>query len=176
MTIPALSLAIRPAEPADALAIETVRVAAWRVAYAALLPASYLDGMAPEELASRRAQRLATPREHQATLIAVLDEAVVGFAAVGPSRETPDTVDGELYAIYVTPERQGIGAGRALHAAALDMLRAADFGAATLRVLEGNAAARGFYERQGWRLDAVVEPFEPAPGISAPELRYRREL
>lgn len=52
---------LRPALPADALAVARVHVRAWQVGYRGLLPAAYLDslratvwGAAVDELAYRR--------------------------------------------------------------------------------------------------------------------------
>jgi GNAT superfamily N-acetyltransferase len=175
-TGPAASVTLRVAVPEDASAIETVRVAAWRDAYADLLPAGYLAGMSASERAPRQARRLATPAPRQQTLIATVAGLVAGFAASGPSREQPAPTMGELYAIYVDPARQGRGVGAALHAAVLDRLCEVGFTTATLRVFEGNAPARAFYERRGWRFDVAAELYEPAPGIAVPELRYARAL
>lgn len=178
MTLSTAAPTLREAAVADAVAIETVRLATWRVAYADLLPTAYLAGMSVDTYAPRMARRLAEPVPGQAILVAEHASEIIGFASTGPNREEPrlPAATGELYAIYVAPDRQGTGAGRALHSAALTRLRAAGFTTATLRVLAGNGPARAFYERYGWRPDAVVEPFEPAPGISVPELRYRLTL
>jgi hypothetical protein len=35
---------LRPAEPADAMAVARVHVRAWQIAYRTLLPDEYLDG------------------------------------------------------------------------------------------------------------------------------------
>ena len=72
------------------------------------------------------------------------DDGPVGYAELIP----PD----ELAALYVEPARWGTGVARALHDAALAHLRACGVAEARLWVLEGNARARRFYERGGWRL------------------------
>ena len=58
---------------------------------------------------------------------------------------------GEVFAIYVDPACQGLGAGRRLLEAAARQLAEAGFAEASLWVLASNRAARGFYESQGWR-------------------------
>lgn len=81
--------------------------------------------------------------------------------------------EGELYAIYVAPERIGSGLGRGLLVAAEDELER-DFERATLWVFEQNVTARAFYERQGWRVDS--RPFDPDRWGWARSVRYGREL
>lgn len=44
-----------------------------------------------------------------------------------------------------------------------------------LWVLEGNARARRFYERSGFRADGTEEPFE-VDGVAVPEVRYAGRL
>jgi hypothetical protein len=44
---------LRPAEPADAMAVARVHVRSWQAAYSTLLPAEYLDQLRPEDRAQR---------------------------------------------------------------------------------------------------------------------------
>jgi len=55
-----------------------------------------------------------------------------------------------LYAIYLERAVLGRGVGRRLLTYALHDLRLGGYGAATLRVLDGNARAIRFYEAAGW--------------------------
>jgi len=57
---------------------------------------------------------------------------------------------GELEAISVLPEVQGAGVGRALVEGCYAELAEKGIDTMTLRVIEGNAQARGFYERMGF--------------------------
>jgi ribosomal protein S18 acetylase RimI-like enzyme len=81
----------------------------------------------------------------------------------------------ELYAIYVDPDHQGTGAGRALLEESVRRCVAVDLTHMYLWVLEGNAPARSFYERAGFRADGTEEPFE-VDGVEVPEVRYARDL
>jgi GNAT superfamily N-acetyltransferase len=80
---------------------------------------------------------------------------------------------GELLAIYVDPDHMGTGVGRLLIAAARERLRRVGVTSAALWVLDGNARARRFYERDGWRFDGArrMETYGNAP---VDEVRYRR--
>lgn len=161
---------VRNATEADADTIERIRVRAWRVAYRHVFPPAELDAMPID--ASRWRDRLVDPPSGWATLVAVRDGVVVGFTALGPSRDGAPV--GELYAIYVDPDAWSTGAGRALLQATEDVLADA-FDEATLWVLEENPRARRFYESFGWSPDGSRQLFERY-GVRAPEVRYRKTL
>jgi len=85
--------------------------------------------------------------------VAEADGMVCGFVAVGPSRDTDAVGEGELYALYVDPDRWGAGFGRELIAVGEEAMRDLGFRDAGLWVLEANRRARRFYELAGWTLD-----------------------
>jgi ribosomal protein S18 acetylase RimI-like enzyme len=159
---------VRPGTVADALAIETIRIRGWRVAYRHIFPPAALDALPVEE--TRWRQRLAEPPAGWAVFVAEDEGAVTGFAAIGPSRDEPGA--GELYAIYVEPSAWRSGAGRALVAQAEATLRAR-YVEATLWVLEDNPRARRFYESAGWQTDGARKA-EERFGVLAAEVRYRK--
>ncbi|MDP9795363.1 GNAT superfamily N-acetyltransferase [Catenuloplanes nepalensis] len=82
---------------------------------------------------------------------------------------------GEIFAIYVLPAHQGGGGGRLLISGALRALAADGCDRATLWVLEGNAAARRFYEHGGWHPDGSTKRDE-SRGFPLDEIRYARHL
>jgi GNAT superfamily N-acetyltransferase len=165
----------RPARLTDTDAIGELHVRTWRAAYAGIIPDAILETLDPRVKAAQWA-RVFRPGSRTRLLAAEHDGAVVGFAAFGPHRE-PDLGDetGELYAIYVTPEAWGIGAGHALMVEVVSGLRRAGHRRGTLRVLDANERARAFYEREGWTFDKVTDPYD-ADGTLIPEVRYRRDL
>jgi ribosomal protein S18 acetylase RimI-like enzyme len=138
---------VRRAVVDDADAIERVRTDTWRDAYRGLLPDTLLDGLGYDGT-RRRALMAAMPMEHF-VLVAEAHGAVVGFCIGGPSRSPSDPFRGEVYAIYVLPEHQGRGAGRALLEAAMTELLGRGFGSMIIWVLRENAPSRRFYERMG---------------------------
>ena len=154
----------------DADAIETIRVRGWQVAYRHVLPANELDAMPVD--ATRWRNRLDRPPAGWSTFVVEDGGVVVGFAAVGPSRDEPGI--GELYAIYVDPNAWSTGAGRALIERSEEQL-ARHYREATLWVLEDNPRARRFYEAGGWAADGARKA-EARWGVHAPEVRYRKAL
>lgn len=161
-------MAVRRATADDADAIAAVHVRTWQGAYRDVFPPEALDAIAVEPRAlAWRAQLAGGP------VSAFVDEELTGFASVGPSRDEQGA--GELYAIYVLPERWGSGLARELLAAAEAELRGLGYAEATLWVLEANPRARGFYESCGWALDGAAKT-DVHLGVDVAELRYRKAL
>jgi GNAT superfamily N-acetyltransferase len=143
---------IREAVREDARAIAEVHVASWLAAYRGLMPDETLDALDVDARAVRWEAGLSDGSA--SALVAEDDDGIYGWATVGRSRD-PDAGDevGELYGLYLAPGHWDRGLGRELHDAAVDELRTHGFEVATLWVLDTNARARAFYERQGWRAD-----------------------
>ena len=168
--------AVRPAASPDAPEIAAVHVATWRDAYAGLLPGDFLAGLVVEEWAERWRGRFAATVPGTFTLVFESDGRVRGFVSGGPDRH--GYPGGEVFAIYVDPRCQGLGAGRRLLSAAVLRLAEARFTEAGLWVLAGNRSARGFYEAQGWRADGTEKDwtYDRDGGRSVSEVRYVRDL
>ena len=162
--------------PADAPALARVHVASWRAAYRGIMPDSVLDDLAVEAFEARWKQTL--EQATRSTLVGEIDQQLVGFASVGPSRDV-DAVPsqtGELYALYLDPQVWGRGLGYALWSAALQQALVDGFAEITLWVLEANTRARLFYERVGFRLEPGATRALEREGVVLPEVRYRRLL
>ena len=167
---------IREAEPTDAQAIASIHVRAWQDAYRGQLSDEYLEGLRVEDRVGMQRRMLAEPREGWSTWVALDDDAVVGFAVTGPSEDADaDDRTGEVYAIYLEPDRVGTGVGRSLFEHALGDLRSRGFKQATLWVLETNERARRFYERAGWKTDGTTTS-ERVDCEMRPTVRYRTTL
>ena len=165
-------MAVRDARPSDAVGIATVHVRSWEAAYRGLIPDRILDETTVVRRTRGWLRRLDTDRD-AGTFVAVADDRIVGFVDVGPDRDDPTL--GEVYAIYVDPDAWDRGHGRDLMVAGLEWLRAHGFASARLRVLEGNARGRSFYERGGWRLDGEPTVDDHA-GVPLQEVTYRIDL
>ena len=148
---------IRPATVDDVDAFLTMKVDAWRWAYAGILPKEHLAGLSIDAQAASWRARFAAPGPIDGWLfVATEGDRVVGVAGAERSRDEDATnATGELAMLYVAPDHVGRGLGRALHDRALDALREASYTRATLWVLEANARGRGFYEHVGWAPDGT---------------------
>jgi GNAT superfamily N-acetyltransferase len=159
----------------DAPAVSDIRVRSWQAAYAGLVPQDYLDAMSVTADTARRRQLFTAADRVADNLVAESGEQLVGWASVGPCRDADVPLSaGEVWAMYAPPEQWGRGVGRALMTAALDRLRSQRRQPVYLKVLVGNDRARRFYERAGFRIDRLVEPFEVG-GAALPEVRYIRD-
>jgi GNAT superfamily N-acetyltransferase len=155
----------------DADSIASLQERGWQAAYRHVFPVEELDRGGFIK-ASRWRVRLDQPPDGWSTFVVEHEGRVVGFTAVGPSRDQREL--GELYAIYVDPDAWSTGAGRALleHG---ERTLAALYEEATLWVLEDNPRARRFYELGGWSPDGDRKA-EERWGVRAPEVRYRKRL
>ncbi len=164
---------VRIANGADAEAVERIRIRGWQAAYRHVFPAEELDRLVVDPARWRR--QIERPPTGWTVFVAEDDRdegRIVGFVAVGPSRD--GTPGGEVYAIYVDPDSWSTGVGRALIERAEARL-ADDYDEATLWVLDDNARARRFYEQAGWKPDGRSK-LEERLGVSALEVRYYKRL
>ena len=168
---------VRPAGPADVEDLARVRIATWRAAYRGIVPDAVLDGFDPVAEVVTWRQRLAAVTEVRTEVALVVEPParprLVGFVTTGAARHADEAGLGEVWAIYVDPDAQGRGVGRALMDAAIRDLTVRGFDEIVLWVFEANAPARAFYERLGWTPDGAAKPL--VIGGAAPlEIRYRR--
>ena len=160
---------------ADAAAISAVNVETWRVAYRGLVPDDYLAGRSAADREPKW-RRLLEPGSGCHTLVATVDHVVAGYCSLAlPSRDQDTGPDvAEVTSIYVLPEHQGSGIGRALMTAGLEHVRGAvEFEQVTLWVFSANQAAQAFYRQLGFSADGARTP-DPVLGIE--ELRMRRSV
>jgi GNAT superfamily N-acetyltransferase len=158
---------VRWAVPGDADAVADVHVATWQQAYRDIFSEEFLAGL---DLDARR--RWWRNRLEDGARVPVVGDPAVGFCFVG---DADDEDWGEVYAIYVRPDRWRRGIGNRLIAAGADLLREMGHHRALLWVLRDNDRARRFYESQGWRLGKPIR-VEEIGGTQVTELRYETDL
>jgi GNAT superfamily N-acetyltransferase len=167
-------MVLRDARPSDALAVAGVHVRSWQVAYRGLFPDEYLDGLKPEERAARYTFGSPIPTQ-PATIVAVEQDSICGFATTSPTRDADATGKGELCALYVDPVWWGRGVGAKLVTAARDRLLTQGFREAVLWVLSGNQRALRFYDLDGWRPEGARRT-DQVWGATVDKLRLQRLL
>ena len=129
-------------------------------------------GFVPDELAAVRTKesfhRRAAERATEAT-VAEIDGAVAGFVIV---------VGDEVEQVYVDRAFRGTGVAGVLIAEAERQVRANGHDEAWLAVVAGNARARAFYERSGWRDDGafLYEAAVERGTMAVPCLRYVKRV
>jgi ribosomal protein S18 acetylase RimI-like enzyme len=165
-------LNIRNAGADDAHAIATIQVDASRAAYAAIVPHGYLERLTVEKRTAVWTQLISANGEFEQTIVGEDGERIQAYAHYGRSRD-PNAAQttGELYSLYVAPDRWRCGLGQQLLAASIRRLASMGFDTATLWVLAANTPARQFYERFRWAPDGTEKGDEEQI-----ETRYRIDL
>jgi ribosomal protein S18 acetylase RimI-like enzyme len=158
---------LRRATEADAEALGTVHVQAWREAYAGMVPDEVLAGLDPAQRAGMWRTGLGRGVVVQ---LAEQDGVIVGFSSGGRQRDASLSYSSEIHAIYVLRRAQRLGIGRALMAATASDLLAQGHVSAMLWVLEANTAARRFYAALGGQEIARRE--QQRDGFSAIGIAY----
>ena len=168
-----MSVVVRAGDLRDVVDVARLQVAAWQAAYAGVVPEPVLRRLDVVERV-----RAWTRLLDQGVVLHVAEDdgAVVGYASAGAGRDEDAAAgDGELYALYVAPDRWRQGTGRRLHDAAVDGMRAEGLRRATLWLLAGNDRGRAFCEALGWRPDGTGRQEQVEDGVLE-ELRYARAL
>jgi ribosomal protein S18 acetylase RimI-like enzyme len=153
---------IRRARPQDANGMGLAHVAAWRSAYAGILPEAYLSNLSAVREAAFYQRGIAGRQNGHAAFVAVAAEEdmppgsrtppgglVVGFVTGGRSRR-PEMAEGEVETLYVMDDWREQGLGRRLMRAMAAHLHALHCRNAFVWVLADNPS-RWFYERLGGR-------------------------
>ena len=134
----------------DAQGIAHVQVETWRTAYRGVIADAFLDTMSEDERRSHWSEILKRPE--QATFVAEVEcHGIIGFANGGPEREGREDFRGELFGLYVLPERHGQGIGRQLVATFAQWLLNSGFESMMVWTLADNPFRR-FYEHLGGKL------------------------
>ncbi|MBP0615625.1 GNAT family N-acetyltransferase [Jiella mangrovi] len=141
--MPTIMTAIRFAEPKDALALASVHEAAWRGAYAGIIPHECLNAMVQRRQSDWWQRAI---RGGAAILVADYCGETVGYATMGRNRTDALAVSGEIYELYLKPSYQGVGFGRRLFSASQTLLRERGLSSHAVWALCENSLATGFYE------------------------------
>lgn len=155
----------------DARAVAEVHVAAWQDAYRGLMDDAYLDTLNVDAR-----EQFWRDQPSGGTFVADLEGQVCGFVSVGIGRDEDAAATAhEVYAVNVRALAWGSGAGLGLLRTGEATLRTSGAHEATLWVLERNARARAFYEREGWVPDGAQHE-TTVGGARLIEVRHRKTL
>jgi ribosomal protein S18 acetylase RimI-like enzyme len=154
---------LRAATSADAGTVSRIWATGWRDGHLGHVPDELVAIRTPASFLTRATAAVA------ATTVAVVGEEVVGFVMV---------VDDEVEQVYVDAAHRGSGVAALLLDEAERQVAAGGHATAWLAVNPGNARARAFYERRGWRDEGDVDyPAATASGTFVVTCRrYTRTL
>ena len=173
----------RAALTSDLESLAMVELRSWTAAFQDVLDPAELAGLRLETLRERWVERLGERDGDRANTLCLVEDGegdkndILGYVRWYPSEDLdldPAQV-AEIGALYTVPSSWRSGAGTSLLRAAVDAATAGGYLHAALWVLEDNARARAFYERQGWEHDGVHDTVRSGPRLVR-RLRYRRGL
>ncbi len=154
---------LRPARDDDAAEIARIWLVSWHDGH---------DGHVPDELAAQRTPEAFPARAREAipaAWVAERDGRLLGFVTA---------VGDEVKQLFVDRPARGTGVASELLRKGAELVAAAGHDVAWLAVVTGNARARAFYEREGWR-DAGPLAYQAATAVgpvTVPTHRYERDL
>ena len=169
---------VRPARAGDPSSISAIQARAWRMAYGNLLPEATLDALTPEALLPAWRRAVAEPPSpRHAVLVAVADDIVVGFAAVGPSEDRDATEsDAQLAVLAVDPLHVRTGHASRLMSAVVDHLRNHGLTSLTVWIPEGDLARNAFFTSAGMLLDGARRSYAGADDAEVVEVRLAADI
>ena len=155
---------IRPATSQDAAAVAAIWRDGWRDGHLGFVPDALVAVRTDESFDTRAVNRV------DDTTVAVVGQEVAGFVMV---------VGDEVEQVYVSSRHRGAGVADVLLAEAERQVRENGHAAAWLAVADGNARARSFYERAGWRDEGGFDyaaAVEDGSSVAVPCRRYVKTL
>ncbi len=165
---------VRLASMLDCERVGEINVDAWQARLRAILPSAVLDSLSAPDLALAWAGALINPPSpaHR-LLVAVTTDAVVGYAAIGPSSD-PDAEPrtSELLALEVDPRHHRAGHGSRLMTAAVDLARQSGFEEMSVWCPVADEVRRAFLQSAGWAPDSALRDLE-IPGAPADDAVLR---
>jgi len=155
----------------DAAEASRMHARTWKVSYRGLVPDKLLDELSPARWENGWRRGFESMDPTRVVHVAEIDGRIVGFASGGRARDgAPPGYIGEVFAIYVEPDRQGQGIGKTLLMAAAKGLVERGFVPIVIWTLFANPASRGFYESRGGTV--VGEKRELFDGYELHEVAY----
>jgi ribosomal protein S18 acetylase RimI-like enzyme len=167
---------IRHAKPDDAAAVMDLLARSFE-GYAAFSPPDWEPPLPGDDERELTARFFADPRVWY--VVAEDERGHAGQCGFTPAyseramRGDPVPGIAHFWQLFVRPDWFGRGLADHLHAEAIAAMPARGYTHARLSTPTGQARARAFYEKRGWRL--AVEPF-PSGELGIPLTQYVRDL
>lgn len=172
-------VSVRPARPDDASEIARIQIETWRQAYASILPAAVLESLTVEAATPVWTSAITSaPSPQHHLLVAMEQQWVVGFVALGPSGADEPDLPGPAVALapmLVEPRWGRRGHGSRLLAAAIDHARQDGFTLAIAWIPEADKASADFLTSAGWAPSGHVRALDTGTG-ELREIRLHTEF
>ncbi|WP_176585471.1 GNAT family N-acetyltransferase [Priestia megaterium] len=139
---------IRKANIDDIRVISKIYVDTWKTTYNGLVPDNFLKKLSYEEAENKWMKFFSDSLHNSFIYIASNDsEEIIGFAAAQINNDKE--FKGELYALYLLPAAQGLGAGRSLISTVAEHFMNEGISSMMVWVMKNNKSGSGFYKRLG---------------------------
>lgn len=144
-----MDVIIRNAHINDAIGKGYVHYTSWHETYRGIINDKYLETVTLEKC-------IDLAKNHpENTIIAIVDNKIVGFAYYVPARDEDLSNAGEVMAIYLLKEYQGLGIGKMLMNTCLEKLSKNKYDKFLVWVLKDNKKAINFYSKCGFEACGV---------------------
>jgi ribosomal protein S18 acetylase RimI-like enzyme len=137
----------REATVSDCVAVARTHVESWRQSFVGIMPQTFLDKVSVENRAKAFEKRFSVD-SYKMFVAEAPERGVIGFVDFGEPRESIDTYEAELFAIYVLPEFHRKGIGGRLFNLCIDNLVGNGQSSMYLFALEVSPY-KSFYEKMG---------------------------
>lgn len=143
-----LSMNIRQGNRDDIKEISKIYIDTWKSTYSGLVPDNFLNELSYEEGENKWVNFLSNQLHQSFIYVATNDsEEIIGFAAARIINDKE--FKGELYALYLLPKAQGLGAGRSLISTTAEHFIKEGIFSMMVWVMKNNKSGSGFYKRLG---------------------------
>lgn len=153
-----MDIGIKRAGLDDAEVVGLLTSRSWQAGYRGIVPDEYLAGVTPE-LRAERFRAVLVQRPDVKFYFVLVDDIPAGVMNLHPCGDENAKGCGEIGVFYFLPEYWGKGCAAPAMEFAIDRLKKRSFSVAVLWVLEKNARARRFYEKQGFYFDGSKKEY-----------------
>jgi len=166
-------ITVRPAESGDAAGIARVCAEGWRDTYAGLYTPEHVESVVAEYYTVERiAREIAAPEDWDGWIVAIEDGSVVGAGGGGMIERRV----GEVFVLYLDPERRGEGIGTLLLDAITRQQLAHGAREQWVSVEPENVKGLPFYKARGFQARGTRPTWGSAPEEGRSSLRLMRRL
>ena len=162
-----MTLIIRPMETKDIEKTAYVHWKAWQETYHGLIDEQYMLSKTFAYSIDRFS------KSFENTLVADLDNQIVGFVMYGKYRDQDLNNGGEIYSLYVLKDYHHQKIGTQLMNSALKELD--DYQSIIVWVLKGNTPAINFYQHSGYVFDGAEKSIILGTVNTELRMRYQRK-
>ena len=155
-----IDMRIRKAAPEDAGKLGLIHVKTWQEAYKGIVPEEKLNNMSPDNSAEFFRENLGDDENIEVGVVEI-EKELAGFITIGKCRDDDlNNNTGEIYGLYILPDKQRVGLGSKLLEWGISRLRKMNFEIAVLWVLKANKEAINFYRSRGFSREGREDHLE----------------